>query len=123
MSSSASVIGFPLFRVSSSASSLERARTIAASLKSTWPRSCGVARFQSPLSNARRAAHTAVSTSAAVASGTRAIAAPVAGSTTSRGLVTAGPYHQQSRRSWSFHKNTTTEDTGDTDDTTRGTRI
>src|SRR5712691_5189231 len=90
MSSSASVIGLPLFRVSSSASSRARARTIAASLKSTWPRSCGVERFQSPLSNAWRAADTALSTSAAVASGTRAMTSPVAGSKTSREVATLG---------------------------------
>ena len=66
MSNSASTIGLPVLRVSSSASSAARSRTMRASSNSTRPRSCAVASFQAPASNAARAALTARSTSAGV---------------------------------------------------------
>ncbi len=63
---------------------------VCASLNSTRPRSCAVVVFQSPLSNAVRAAVTARSTSAALASGTRAITSDVAGSMTSSVAADSG---------------------------------
>src|SRR5438105_739542 len=59
MSNSASTIGLPVFRVSSSASSAARCRTIPASANSARPRSCAVASFHGPASKAARAALTA----------------------------------------------------------------
>src|SRR5450432_2182367 len=82
MSYSASTMGLPVLRHSSSASMGASARSFSAMRKRMRPRSWAVVWGQPPSSNARRAATTAWSRSAAEALGTSARASSVEGSRT-----------------------------------------
>ena len=73
-----------MLRVSVSASSAARARIASATLKSSVPRSRAAMRGHGPSSNAGAPRPIARETSAAVASGTRAMTLPSAGLITSR---------------------------------------
>ena len=73
------LIGLPLSRVSSSASSSKCSNTRSPSLQISRPRSVAVIAGQGPLSNARRAARTARSMSTSSACAHSAKSLPVAG--------------------------------------------
>ena len=84
MSYSASTMGFPVLRHSSSASMVAFCRTFSANRNNTRPRSCAVVLDHGPESNAARAAATAESISARSAAATWAITSSVDGSYTGK---------------------------------------
>ena len=87
MSYSASTIGLPVLRHSSSASIAVFWRIFSARRKSTRPRSCAVVVAHGPSSKAALAAATARFTSSALASGTCAITSSRGGIVDGKGLV------------------------------------
>ena len=88
-----SLIGLPLSSVSRAASSSKCSSIRSASLFSSRPRPRASIVFQGPVSNALRAALTALSTSAASPSATWAITSPVAGLSVSNVLPLAASTH------------------------------
>ena len=99
MSPFESVIVLPQLSDSSAASSSACCSTRSASLKSKRPRSAASIVLHGPVSSARRAALTALSTSAALPAATLAITSPVAGLNVSNSPPSTGSIHLLSMNS------------------------
>ena len=100
MSPLESLIVLPQLSDSSMASSSAFCSTRSASLKSKRPRSAASIVLHGPVSRARRAALTALSTSAAPAAATLAITSPVAGLKVSNSPPSTGSVHLLSMNSF-----------------------